>query len=67
MVKVAVRRKSQGIEKNKLFFQGSEKCQNLRYESLIVVDPKYIDIASLYCIEYKILTKRNRYFLTSNE
>ena len=41
MVKVAFRRKSQGIERNKLFSQGTKNFQNLRYYSLIVVDPKY--------------------------
>ena len=29
------------------FSQGSENCQNLRYESLIIADLKYIEISSL--------------------
>ena len=29
------------------FSQGNENCQNLRYESLIIVDLKYIEVSSL--------------------
>ena len=47
MVKIALVFKSQGIEKIDLFSQGTENCQNLRHESLIIVNPKYIEIFSL--------------------
>ena len=39
--------KSQGTEKIDLFSKGAENCQNLTYESLIIVDPKSIEISSL--------------------
>ena len=41
MIKVAFSFNSQGIEKHGLFSQRTEECQNLRYESLIIVDHKY--------------------------
>ena len=40
MVKVAFSFKSKRIETLELFSQGTENCQNLRYESLIIADPK---------------------------
>ena len=46
MVKIVLRFKSQGIEIIELFSQGTEGCQNLRYESLIIVDPKCIKFQS---------------------
>ena len=42
MVQVTFRFKSKGIEEIELFFQGTEECQNLRYECLTIIDPKYI-------------------------
>ena len=36
-----------GLKKSELFSQGTEECQNLRCECLIIVDPKYIEISSL--------------------
>ena len=47
MVKVAFSFKSQGIEKI------PEECQNLRYESLITIDAKYIEISSLAVLSIK--------------
>ena len=47
MVQVTFSFKSKGIEEIELFFQGTEECQNLRYECLIIIDPKYIEISSL--------------------
>ena len=64
MVKVAFSFKSQGLENSELFSQATENCQNLSYEGLITVDLKYIGNFQSCCIE--IVTKRNRYFLTSN-
>ena len=53
MVKVALSFKSQGIKKIELFSQGAKDCQNLRYESLIIVDPKYIKVFSLAVLNIK--------------
>ena len=67
MVKVAFAFKSQGIGKNEFFSKEPEDCRNLTYESLVIVDAKYIKISSLAqscSFEYKIVTERNRYFLT---
>ena len=47
MVKVAFTFKLQGIQKIELY------CQNLRYESLIVVDPKYIENSNLSVLNIK--------------
>ena len=47
MVQVTFSFKSKWIEEIELFFQGIEKCQNLRYECIITIDPKYIEISSL--------------------
>ena len=47
MVQVTFSFKFKGTEEIELFFQRSEECQNLRYECLIIIDPKYIDISSL--------------------
>ena len=44
MIKVTFSFKSQGTEKIKFFFQGSDGSINLRYESLITVDYKYTEI-----------------------
>ena len=43
--------------KTELYSQGTDERQNLRYEGLIIVDPKYIEIS----------TERKEYFLRSNE
>ena len=53
MVKVAFSFKSQGTEKIKLFSQGTEKCQNLRNGSLIIIDPKYIEILNVAVFNIK--------------
>ena len=53
MVKVAFGFKFQGIEKNELFSQGNEDYQNLRYKSLIIVNPKYIKISNLVVLNIK--------------
>ena len=45
--------KSQEIEKIELFSQGTDECQNLRYECLIIVDPKYIEISILALLNIK--------------
>ena len=42
MVKFALSFKSQGIENIELFSQGTEDSQNLKCESLIFIDPKYV-------------------------
>ena len=55
MVQVAFNFKSQGIENIELFYQGTNDCQNLRYEILIIVDPKYVEISGL-----AVLNKLNR-------
>ena len=47
VVQVTFSIKSEGIEEIELFFQGTKECQNLRYEGLIIIDPKYIEISSL--------------------
>ena len=47
MVQVAFSLKSQRFEKIAPFFQWTEECQNLRYECLIIVAPKYVEISSL--------------------
>ena len=47
MVKVALASNSKGLTKIKLFSQGAEACQNLRYKSLIIVDPEYVEISDL--------------------
>ena len=47
MAKVAYSFKSQRIEKIKLFSQETENCQNLGYESLIIIRLKYIEISRL--------------------
>ena len=47
MVQVTYSFKSKGIEEIELFFQGTEECQNVRYECLIIIDPKYTEISSL--------------------
>ena len=47
MIKVAFSFKSQGNQKTGLFFQGTKVRQNLSYESLTVVNLKYIKIFSL--------------------
>ena len=46
---VAFSFKSQGTEKNGLFFQGNENSQNLRHAILIIVDPKYIQFPVFLC------------------
>ena len=38
---------SQEIEKIELFSKGIEDCKNFLYGSLVIVDPKYIEINSL--------------------
>ena len=43
MVRVAFGFKPQGIEK--IFSQGTNDCHNLKYASLIIVDPRYIEIS----------------------
>ena len=53
MVKITFSFKSKGIEEIELFFQGTEECQNLRYECLIIIDPKYIEISSLAVLNIK--------------
>ena len=53
MVKVSLRLKSQGIEKIELFSQGTKSCQTLKYDSLIIVNPKYIKIPSLAVLNIK--------------
>ena len=47
MSKVAFSFKFQRIEKIELFSQGTDECKNVRYESQIIVVPKYIEISSL--------------------
>ena len=59
MVKVDFVSNPKGLKKIELFFQATEDCKNLRYEGLIIVDPKYIKIFQSCCIEDKILTERN--------
>ena len=46
MVKYAFSFKSQRTEKIELFSVETDYCQKSRYESLIIVDPKYIKISS---------------------
>ena len=53
MVKVTFSFKSKGIEEIELFFEGIEERQNLRYECLIIIDPKYIKISSLAVLNIK--------------
>ena len=54
MVKVAFSFKSLGIEKRiELISQGSENCQNLRYESLIIVDHNYVEMPSFTVLNIK--------------
>ena len=36
-----------------LFSQRTEECQNLKYECLIIVDPKYIEVSSLAVLNIK--------------
>ena len=43
-----------GLKKVNFFSQGTGKCQNLRYECLIIVDPKYIVISSLAVLNIKL-------------
>ena len=38
---------------NELFSQGTEDCQSLRYENLIIVDSKYIEMSSLAVLRRK--------------
>ena len=64
MVNIVYSFKSQGTESLEFFAQGIENCQNLRYESLVIVDRKYEEIFSLTVLNVKTVTKRNRYFLT---
>ena len=45
--------KYQVIEKIDLFSQGTEDCQNVRCESLIIVDSKCIEISSLAVLNIK--------------
>ena len=45
MVQVTFSFKSKGVEEIELFFQGTEECQHLRYECLIIIDPKYIEVS----------------------
>ena len=47
MVKVTLSFISQGIGKFNFFPQGTESCQNLRYESLIIVDLEICNLAVL--------------------
>ena len=42
MIQVTFKRKSQGIEKNELFSQGTENCQNLRYRNNSIEPPLQI-------------------------
>ena len=42
-----------GFNKNEPFSQRTEECHNLRYESLIIADPKYIEISTLAVLNIK--------------
>ena len=53
VVKVAFKFKSQGTEKIEIFSQGTKERQNLRYESLIIIDPKNEEISSLAVLNIK--------------
>ena len=53
VVKVAYSFKSQGSQKIELWPQGTDDCQNLRYETLIIVDFKYIEVSSLTVLNLK--------------
>ena len=62
--------KSQGTEKmnlNELFFQGTDDCQNLRYEKSDYFLSQIHRNFQSCCIEYKIVTERNHFFLMLNE
>ena len=59
MVKVCFSFKSQLIERSELFSQGTEDCQSLGYESLIIVDRKYVEISGLVVLNINIVTERN--------
>ena len=51
VVKVTFSFKPLGIEKIELFSKETEHNENLRYESLIVADPKYVQISSLFVLK----------------
>ena len=53
MVKVAFSFKSRGIEKIELSSQVTEDLQNLKYEILSIIDPKYIEISCLSVVNIK--------------
>ena len=59
VVKVAFRWKPHGIEKYERFSQENKNCQTLRYENLIIVSPKYIEISSLAVLNIKCWWKKS--------
>ena len=58
MVKLLLASNPKGLKKG-FYSQGTEDCQNLRYEGLIISDPKYIAISSLTVLNIKQRLKKS--------